>query len=250
MPEPFEPQSDSPRGLVRRMLPGSRKSSCLREVEDLLARADGLREVTPDDVASVAEAHGVDLSRELRTPGRSLYQRFLRCCLEDGAISEEERRDLEHLRRLLQVDDQEAARAHEQVAQSVYGAAIREVLADFRLEPDEEAFLERLRSDLNLSDEAAAELFDHKRGEARQRFLSTRAVHESSLVESKQAMFEGDGESPEGLEDAIRDAAEQVCQMVPEVTEAQVSEIRVRLEAGHITGWDVKLRAALEPRDS
>lgn len=246
MAQPFQRRAGIGARFVASLLGRRKRSDCLREIEDLLARADRLTEVSPASVREVADRHEVDFAQRMRTARCCLYRRFLQHCLEDQAVTEEEREELRHLRELLRLEDRDAERVHEQVARGVYGVALERVLEDFRLDPEEEAFLVRLQADLRLPDEVVESLEAEKLERARQRFLSRSAVHEHVLVAGRRAVFEVQGRSERGLEDAIRAAVAEACRAVPEVTIAGLQELYAELEDGRIVGWNVTLRMALD----
>ena len=147
-----------------RRLAGNRRA-CIREIEDLLAQAASVRDVTPEQVANIATQHGVDIRTRLGTARRELYRRLLEHCLADQELSEEETADIGHLQRVLLLADTDAAEVHDQVARAVYGQAIDQVLADHRLDPEEAEFLRRLGGALAIPDAAR----DHRYGEAERR---------------------------------------------------------------------------------
>lgn len=245
MAGPFQRRDEARTGLLGSLL-ARRRVDCLREIEHLLASAERLADVPPAAVAEIARRHDIDLEGRLRTARRCLYRRFLEHCLADQTLTDEERRDLEHLRQLLRLDARDAEAVHEQAVREVYGAALDEVLEDFRLDPEEEAFLERLRSDLAISGEIADALREEREARARQRFLSRGAVHEHALVAGRRAVFEVDGRSERGLEDAIRAAIDGAQRTVPQVAVARLHEVRTELRDGRIAGWSVTLRMALD----
>lgn len=246
MAEPFQRRAETGAGLVGSLLGRRKKSDCLREIEDLFARAERLTEVSPRKVSEIADRHELDFSERLRTARRCLYRRFLQHCLEDQTFTEEEREEVGHLRDLLRLDARDAGMVHEQVAQDIYGAALDRVLQDFRLDPEEEEFLERLRADLELPDEVAEALREEKTRQAKQRFLSQGAVHEHALVAGRRAVFEVQGRSERGLEDAIRTAVEEAHRTVPEVAVAELRDVQTELEDGRIASWNVTVRMALD----
>jgi flavin-binding protein dodecin len=244
MPVPFEPARER-RGLAR-LVRG--RGAALREIEDLLARAGRVVEVSVEQVREVGERHGVDLATQLHTGRCGLYRRFLEHCLRDQALSVEEGDELAHLKQLLALSDADAREVHEQVAHSVYGRAIDQVLEDGRLDPEEEAFLRRLGSDLALAEPDASRLLDQGAGRARQRFLSRTLAHDHVFVASSGTTLELRGISETSVERAIGAALEEAARTVPELQDFEVTEIRGALDRGRIARWEVKVRARLPHR--
>jgi flavin-binding protein dodecin len=244
MPAPFE-RPRQRRGLAR--LVGGR-GGALRELEDRLARAERVRDVSVEQVREVAERHGVDLTTQLHTARCGLYRRFLEHCLRDQALTAEEGDELAHLKRLLALPDADAQEVHEQVAHSVYGRAIDQVLEDGRLDPEEDAFLRRLGRQLEVAEPDASRLLDEGSGRARQRFLSRTLAHDHVLVASSGTVLELHGVSAASLEQAIGAALEEAARTVPELQDFEVTEIRGALDHGRIARWEVKVRARLPAR--
>lgn len=241
MAEPFERRVSSGRGFLGRLRRA--RGGVIREIEDLLARARRVSEVDPEQVAAVARSHGVDLGRRLRTARLGLYRRFFEQCLRDQTVSDEERRELAHLRRLLQLEDGDIARLHEEVAVAVYGDAVDRVLEDHRLDPEEEDFLRKLRDELVLSDELAERLLAQGSGRARRRFLDRAVQRDDFLLASRDLTLELSGESECGLEAAVERAVEQASRAVDGLTGVEVSRIGVEVAGGRVARWHVKLQA-------
>jgi len=149
---PFQRVPGSPDASSR--LLGRRSSVTLQAIEDLLARADCVRDVTSVVVSDLCAARNVDLRRRLSRGRRQLYHRYLKHCFEDKVLTPGEIDELSHLRGLLHLDAADLVEVHDAVAVEVYGEAVEEVLADFRLDDDEAAFLRGLRESLDLSEDA------------------------------------------------------------------------------------------------
>jgi flavin-binding protein dodecin len=241
MPFPFEPAAERS-GLARFV--GAR-GAALRSLEDLLARAERVRDVSVDQVHELAARHGVDLSKKLHTARCGLYRRFLEHCLLDQALSEEESEELTHLKRLLGLTDPDAAGIHEQVARSVFGCAIDQALEDHRLDPEEEEFLRRLGRDLELAEPEATHLLDEGAARARQRFMSRTLAHDSVFVAAQGRTLELRGTAQGSLEQAIGTALAEATRAVPDLQHFEVTKIRGELDRGHIARWEVTVRAAL-----
>jgi hypothetical protein len=222
---------------------GNRRA-CIREIEDLLAQAASVRDVTPEQVAGIATQHGVDLRTRLGTARRELYRRLLEYCLADQELSGEETADVEHLRRVLLLADADAAEVHDQVARAVYGQAIDQVLADHRLDPEEAEFLRRLGGALAIPEAERDHLYDEGSRRARHRFLERALAHDSVLVAGRNRALELSGSSARSVEDAIESALAEAGRAVPDLRHFEVTRIRGALECGSVARWEVSLRAS------
>ena len=241
MAEPFVAK---PAGGAFARLLGSRRA--VAEIEALLAGAGRLSEVSPESVEQIAKRHGIDLERRLAGPRRSLYRRFLERCLVDCALSPEENVDLAHLQRLLRLDDADAARIHDEVAQAVYGRAVAEVLRDQQLDPEERGFLERIGADLELSPQVTAQIYEKGAEQSREHYLARARTHPNALFASPTAKLELAGSSEKSLEDAIRAALEQAARALPGLASARLHEVRTDVREGRVLRWHVVLETEVE----
>lgn len=244
MTEPFTRHSPSESGLAA--LLGRRvRRTAVRELEAVLARAKRLRDVSVERVQELSEAHGIDLRDRLRTPRKNLYRRFLEHCLLDCTLSEDESEELAHLRRLLHLDEDDVAHVHDTVARAVYGAAIEEVLQDHKLDEDEEKFLLRLREELGLAEADASRMYEQGARKAQQRLLSS-SPDNAGFLATRDGAVELKGASTTGLQEAVQTVVDESCHALPHLSWAELSEVRVRIESGHIAEWQIKLKAGLK----
>ncbi|UCF66069.1 MAG: hypothetical protein JSV80_09685, partial [Acidobacteriota bacterium] len=157
MAEPFEHRLEGGEGVLSRVM-GARHRA-VRALESALADAERLTDMTPDQIRELCAGYGVDIGDRMRAPCRNLYRRYLEHCLVDCSLSEQESRDLTHLKEILCIRDADAAQIHDDVAHSVYGAAVQEVLQDYKLDEEEKRFLSELSAELELSESEADRLY-------------------------------------------------------------------------------------------
>jgi flavin-binding protein dodecin len=247
MAEPFERQQGE--SAIGKLLGRRSRASAIREIEDLLARAGRVRDVSHEKVREISEGRGIDLAAKLCTQRKNLYRRFLEHCLLDCELSEEESEELEHLRALLCLADEDAGEVHERVARDVYGRAIDQVLEDHRLDTQEEVFLRRLRSELHLSEDEARSLEKEGAARARHRYLERSAAYDNVWLASKGTVLELRGAAEGGVEQAVKAALGEAAQALPDLQWAELTEIRLAVGAGGVREWHVRLKAGLGPDD-
>jgi len=224
---------------------GRKRTAAIREVESLFAGCDCVRDVTTDQVAEAALRHGVDLDGKYRGACRDLYRRFLKQCLDDQRLEQEEKADLAHLKKVLKLSAEDVATVHDQVARAVYGQAVEQVLEDHRVDPDEADFLRELREQLELAEPVAERLYEKEERRARHRYFSKTISTEGALFASRAATLELSGASKESLEHAINAALEEACRAVPELGYAEIRRVGIRVEDGRAAEWQVELKARL-----
>ncbi len=99
-----------------------------------------------------------------------VYREYLRTCLVDHRLSDEELLDLAHLRSVLELDDRVITRVNRQVAREVYSRSVEDVIADGRIDEHERHFLLELRARLEIPEPIADNILEVKK---RQRLART-----------------------------------------------------------------------------
>jgi flavin-binding protein dodecin len=216
-------------------------------IEDLLARAAGIRAVGVEAVRILCKDLGADLRHKYLSDRKHLYRRYLAHCLEDKELSEEENADLEHMRSLLHLTEDNVAVVHDEVAREVYGKAVQEVLADLKLDPEEEAFLRRLRGELHLSEQVAAQLYTEGEQNARDRALSEASTPDRFFLGRHPPAGEFTGRSTTTIEDAVEDALAKAAVAIPSLQWFELANIAGYVEEGRTRGWHVTLHAGVPP---
>ncbi|MBW2233150.1 MAG: dodecin domain-containing protein [Deltaproteobacteria bacterium] len=247
MANPFERAEATKRGLG-----GLRRSGSvtLEGIEDLLARAASVREVTQMMISTLCDERRVDLRSRLARGRKQLYRRYLSHCFEDKVLSESERADLAHLRSLLHLSAADLSAIHDEVAIEVYGEAVDEVLEDFRLDDDEAEFLRGLRAELGLTDESAEQIYREGSFKARSRALTQAESRDRQFIEHHAPAGEFTGRSDEMLEGAIEDALAKAALAIPQLHWFEVTELAGYVSDGKTSSWHVTLRAGISKGQS
>ena len=161
--DPFDilPYEASKRGLFRSEEP--RRNAWI-ELHNLIAAAGSRHEFGPSHVARIERERGVDFQRDFGTERRMLYAEFLRYCVVDGALTEEERSTLEHLAATLHLTPAALATIHERE----FGAVVSDVLTDDCLDVGERLLLYTMQHTLGLKPGIAEHVYEK---EARARLM-------------------------------------------------------------------------------
>jgi len=243
--QPFETRHAEEDGVLSRV-PGRRsRAAAVRDLESLLAGATRVRDVTLECVKQVGARHGVDLGGQLRTARRNLYRRLFEHCLADYMLSDREVEDLTHLRAILRLEDADIARIQDRVAQDVYGNAVAMVLDDDEVDDEEKAFLKRLREDLDVSEFHASRMYEEELRRAQQRMLAQTPLDPAFLSPGAEVV-ELEGGSRTGVVEAIRAVVGESHHAMPDLSWAELTEVRVRIADGEVVQWRVKLRAGVQ----
>lgn len=146
--------------LIQRVLRRPNQADAGRAVENLLAQATSLLDVTAVAIDEAIAEHAPKNRRRLITDLEALYERFIEHALVDKILDDDEFRASDHVKTLFGLNDHQVDRIHQQVAQAVYRESVEDALVDGRLSDEERVFLERLQSDLRLSEDLADQVYD------------------------------------------------------------------------------------------
>lgn len=245
MADPFEAQAERKRSLIPAIGSAGRKRAFLAEIETMLATAQRVTEVAPDRVRALAREQELELTSDIANPRRRLYRRLFEHCLADFALSAEEREDLDHLRALLCLDDEDVAAAQDEAACAIYGKAVAEVLDDYRVDSDEKEFLRALRCEIGLEEDRAESLESQAASDARRRFINRKVVLDRPVLPGESAAVELEGASDRSLEEAVQVAVQSAAITVPKLQSAELKALRVEVDGEAIKRWSVTLTASL-----
>jgi len=130
------------------------------EVNNLLSTIP-VQRIFKADITAIEQKYRLKLRKEFALNIEEFYAVYLKTCFDDQHLSEEECKDLQHLKHLFSLDNKTIEKLHAMVGEVIYQQSFEEVVADGRLTEQEQAFLLRLQSDLRLpqalADKIAAE---------------------------------------------------------------------------------------------
>jgi flavin-binding protein dodecin len=248
MAEPFKRTQSNGKGVTATFR--RRSSITLERIEDLFAQASCVQDVQHESVQGVCQERGIDLQRRLGRGRAALYGRYLKHCLDDNELSEQENADLKHLREILLLSLDEVMAVHDAVAVEIYGEAVQEVLADFQLDADEAEFLQRLRVDLDLPEDRADRIFRSQEADARSRAINQASSRDAVFSQHRVPAGEFIGRSKDSLESAINDAIAKATLAIPRLHWFEVLETAGYVESGAVSGWHVIVRGGLRAEEA
>lgn len=147
--QPFTRRQPVHRTLLQFILRQKPPENALVELVNRLA--DGrLREITTDDVNRIGKTYGITIAQRFRVELENLYRNYMRYCLMDRKLTDEELADLAHLARLFELDAVTCAAIQRHLTRQLYFRTVSEVLADGTIDESERQFLQRLQEQLNL----------------------------------------------------------------------------------------------------
>ncbi len=173
---------------VQRLLGKEPRENVVIALNNLFADASRVRHVTYEDIQNIANSYDVNLQRDFKEDLAQLYREYLEYCLADKAMSDEEVRDLSHLKHLLGLNDQIVQSIHNEAIESAYGKAIDEALSDALITPEEKAFIEKIKQELQLPEEIAQRIYVTKAKTYLQEFMDN-VVSDERVSPKEEAEF-------------------------------------------------------------
>lgn len=128
-----------------------RKPAANAHIELALALGrNGVRGVTPDDVAGISRDYGFNVLIEFRNELENLYRDYLLFCLKDQHLSDDEIEDLAWLASLFRLENGTRDTIQRTVTRQLYFKSVSEVLADGTIDDREREFLRKLQVQLAI----------------------------------------------------------------------------------------------------
>lgn len=132
------------------------------ELNNLLA-SKPLLSIKEGDVRAIEQRYKLNLRKEFQLNLEEFYAVYLNYCLADKVISEEELRELNHLKYIFDLEDKIIDKLHAKIGQIIYKKSFEEAVEDGRISKSEEAFLDKLETTLRLPKDLAHKISSETR---------------------------------------------------------------------------------------
>ena len=132
------------------------------ELNNLLATKP-LLDISPKNIEEIETKYQLNLLKEFKLNLEEFYAVYLNHCLADKILSEDELKELNHLKHLLSLDEKTIDNLHAKIGEIIYKKSFQEAVADGRLTKSEENFLARLENTLRLPKELANKISSETR---------------------------------------------------------------------------------------
>ena len=153
-------------------------------INNLLASHD-LSCISIDDIQKIASQYHVNLRKEFLPELFNIYRDFLRFCLNDKYLADQEVRELKCLKDALSLTDAEVGKIHQEVTGELYKMEVEKAIEDGRLSEDEKYFLKEIQSNLKLSDSLAKKIYHESANVLLSQFMDT-ALSDKLLTEEEE----------------------------------------------------------------
>jgi len=156
----YKSQELSKPSFFQRLLNKKPKENAIIEVHNLFSKSKYIKDITIDNIQEISESYKINLVEEFHTEMETFYTVYLKHCLSDDKLSDEEMSDLLYLKKLLNLNDKAIEKIHKEVAGLIYRENIEKVIADGRINSKEREFLEKLQCDLKLKTNIAKKIYN------------------------------------------------------------------------------------------
>lgn len=132
------------------------------ELNNLFATKNIL-EISVTDVKNIEERYKISLNKEFKLNIEEFYAVYLNHCLADKVLNDDELKELNHLKHILNLDDKSIDKLHSKIGVLIYKKSFEEAVSDGRLTKDEKDFLNKLETTLKLSKKLANKISSETR---------------------------------------------------------------------------------------
>lgn len=170
--------------FFKRLFGGKNGSTLVEDLNDLLASKE-LLSITLDDIYGLTHSHNKNLRKHCLEDVLDIYGKYLKYCLDDKYLSEQEIEELKHLKKILMLHDEEVGKMHNKIAGEVYKMEVEKAVEDGRLSSDEKRFLRKLQNDLKLASPIATKIYQDTASDLLKKFMDE-ALSDYRLTEQEE----------------------------------------------------------------
>ncbi len=186
---PFRERELKKPNIIQKLLNTKPKQNSIIEINNLFANAESIKYITIDHIQSIASKYKVNLNKKFLTELESFYRTYLKHCLQDKQLSDNELSDLAHLKSILCLNDKAVEKIHNETASEIYQKAVNDVIADGQIDEQEKTFLTKLQSDLKLPDSIAQNIYSKTASKYLQNYIH-KAVSDERVTPDEEKEIE------------------------------------------------------------
>lgn len=158
----FTTQNLKTANLFQRVFKKEPKENAFIEVINLLATKP-IKEIKLDDIEEIEARYKVNLHTKFLDQLKGLYERYLKKCFEDEVLTDNEVEELNHIRNILVLKDNDISGLHDKLGGDIYRRKYDEAISKGTLEKSKEEFLDKLRENLRLPEQIANKISSESR---------------------------------------------------------------------------------------
>ncbi len=141
-----------PKSTFQKLFNTQPAENALIEINNLLA-SKSLSEITDRDSKVIMLKYNFNITDKFPKGLRELYETYLRNCLEDNFLSEKEKLELDSLRKILFLQEEDIVEIHNRLSTEIFIQAYEEAIKDGVYDNSEETKIDDLRANLNIPED-------------------------------------------------------------------------------------------------
>lgn len=187
---PFRPIPAKQPNFFQHLFNLQPKENVIIEVNNLLAKAENISDIETDQIIGIADGYKINLEKQFTEERKDMFRKLVRHVINDDNISNEEAMQLNHLRDLLFLKQQDVEKILKEETQRRYGEHIDEALQDNRVSKAEKERLEQLRKNLMIDEAVAKQLYAGRAKANLQKFIEDAVSDERLSPDEEKEMNE------------------------------------------------------------
>lgn len=149
-------------GFFKKLLGIPHRPNAVIELKNLLASKKPT-DISVEEVAAIADRYKVNFRKHFFDDISSIYEKYVRFCLQDREFSQDELNNLSALKHILMLTDPETKSILNKVSSEIYKKVVDEVLADGAISKSEKEFLKDLETRLTIPEDISQRIYDEAR---------------------------------------------------------------------------------------
>lgn len=174
--------------FLQRIFNKQPKANAIIEINNTLSN-NNLFDVNIDNIQTIAEKYKVNINKKFKKEMIQLYSSYLEHCLIDRNLSENEIKELKHLKSLLNLNDIETKNVYDEITNKIYKEEIDKAIADGRLDEKEKAFLNNIEINLQLPKDLATKIYKESSESLIKQFIE-KAISDQRLSPDEEKELE------------------------------------------------------------
>lgn len=158
MAKPYFKKTLQRDSFLKKIFSGKNKKNAVIYLNNLLANAESVYEVTPEIVKSVEAHFSVDLAKTFYPELEKLYADFVRYALSDASISGEDVKQMNHLLDVLGISEDSANTILKEETRSFYEKIISKTLKSGKIDDKDFACLSSVAENIYLPENESTKL--------------------------------------------------------------------------------------------
>ena len=157
MNSPYTYKEPKKSGFLKKIFNTTYKENALTEVNNLLATKP-IPEIQSTDITEIAEKYKISLPNEFPKELFEFYEVYFKECIKDKILTDDEVRNLTHLKNLLAISDFEIKELHNKISGEIYKMNYEEVIKDGMISEVEKTFLKNIQKNVLLPDDIVTKI--------------------------------------------------------------------------------------------